>query len=87
VTETTHIYARVGDAFREILDIETAEDNGGSGLPQRTSWSSEIVVVQGPTGFFDLKVRRNGVRDDKHISEMTYLKFDGQKYAESTLYH
>jgi hypothetical protein len=80
------VQARIGDWYREILDLETAADDAGTLAPGQIDWSSTIEIQTGTSGFYDLLVKRAGVRDGKSFSATDRYKFDGQQYTSSDLY-
>jgi hypothetical protein len=76
---TTKIEARIGRHFKQILDLQTGEDvSGGS-----EHWNSQLQVVPRPSGFYELVVKRSGVRDGKKFSETERFRFDGSDYVSN----
>jgi hypothetical protein len=80
------VRARIGDRYQEVLNLQYAEDDSGTLTPGRIDWSSTIKPDRRTTGFYDLLVRRKGMRDGKQFSESERFKFDGQKYTSSRVF-
>lgn len=88
IQSDTAIYAKVGDSFKKIFNIQTSDDDTGhylTGKP-RNDWKSEIKIQSGATGFFDLVIERRGIRKGQKFMEMELFKFDGKEYVSSHLY-
>jgi len=82
------IYAKVDGSLREVLPVlQTSANNSGAGGGQngiaQTDWDSKITIQPGTTGFFNILVERQGIREGKPFSERELFKFDGQKYISS----
>jgi hypothetical protein len=58
------LFARIGDAFRPILDLQLAE---GGFLKDDYGWSSTITMKPTNTGLYDLLVERKGNRGPQDL--------------------
>lgn len=87
---STSIYAKVDGSLREVLPVLiTSENNSGAGEGHDgkalTDWDSKVTIQPGTTGFFNILVERQGIREGKAFSERELFKFDGQKYFPTQL--
>lgn len=82
----TSVQTVVGDAYKEVLNIQTAESDSGTMAPGKDDWNSVIKMVPGTSGLYDLLVQRKGVRQGRSFEESERFKFDGRKYVSSALY-
>ena len=77
--------------MREILPaLQTSLHNLGertdiNRIPQ-DDWDSKIIIQPGTTGFYDLLVQSDGIREGKPLHEKKLFKFNGQIYASDELY-
>jgi hypothetical protein len=83
----TSIYANVGDSLSEVLELQTAEENGAA-LPKNnlTAWESKLAFQACTTRFCDLQVQRDGIRKGQPFHERELFKFNGRKYVSDELY-
>lgn len=92
---STSIHARIGDTFREIMLLITAQSD-----PEGRAWDSKLTMLPTSTGFYNIEVQRwgeNGPEDliymegnidlksdvagyDEKIKPHDIFKFDGQRY-------
>ena len=82
----TSIHAKIGDHYREVLNLRTARNSSANTSPiflPVQNWTSELTFRTGTGGFYDLLVKRTGKRDDNEFPAQEIFKYDGQRYTAS----
>lgn len=82
-SDVTFVYCKLGDEYRVIFDWITsgsAVGMDGSGY----DWETEINILDGVTGIFDMQVTVNDNEAGRRPAEDLLFRFDGQGYRIQT---
>jgi hypothetical protein len=68
-----------GERLREVLKLQVASDNGGTGMPPRTDWKAEYRPEPRGGVLYDLVVRRHGIEEGRPVDETLRYRFDPRR--------
>ena len=69
-----------GKGFNEIFDTTLSADNGGTGSPLPTNWQTRLRFRPGSGSYYDIHLRRSGIKERKKIDYTVIYRFNGAKY-------
>ena len=82
----TSVRARLGDRYREILNLQTSVQDESGITDEPESWKCVINIRPGNSAFYDFVVERKGRRGAKNFEETELYRFNGQKYVANDFY-
>ncbi|WP_457606707.1 hypothetical protein [Nitratifractor sp.] len=75
---TLYLLGRKG--MRKVFRTIISEDNGGSASPLRTDWKSDLRLRPGTGAFYEIELRRYGIRENRRFDERFRYRYDGRAY-------
>jgi hypothetical protein len=84
VSNSITLVAKVAGQFREVLSLQTHEDNSGAPEEDPYKWDADVEFVKKANGYPDIKAKYSGTEKNgkkiQQINKPELYTFDGEQY-------